>query len=183
MAQNLVPPSSGPYSLSGVQVSGTAAAGEVPVASSSSAGAWGFPPGYELNYTQITSNANVTDTSEATATALISPGAITFDGSAVMVEFFCAAVVNDSAAAGDFVTVTLFESTTQITRLAQAKTIVTAAAHVAPIYARYRFTPTAAAHTYKLCAFATSATGTPTLTAGSGGTNGFPPAFIRFTKV
>jgi hypothetical protein len=143
----------------------------------------GNPSGFELNYTQITSNANVTDTSEATATALISPGAITFDGEPVIVEFFCAAVVTDTAAAGDFVTVTLFEGATQITRLAQTKTVVVTAPDVVPVYAAFRFTPTAAAHTYKLCAFASSATGTPTLSAGSGGTNGFPPAFIRFTKV
>jgi hypothetical protein len=143
----------------------------------------GNPSGFELNYTQITSNANVTDTSEATATALISPGAITFDGKPVIVEFFCAAVVTDTAAAGDFVTVTLFEGATQITRLAQTKTVVVTAPDVVPVYAAFRFTPTAAAHTYKLCAFASSATGTPTLSAGSGGTNGFPPAFIRFTKV
>lgn len=157
MAQNLVPPSSGGI-LSG-------------------------QPGYEIKYAQITSNANVTDTSEATATALISPGAVTFDGGAVMVEFFCAAVVTDTAAAGDLVTVTLFEGSTQITRLGVSKTVVTAAPDIVPVCLRYRFTPTAGSHTYKLCAFATSATGTPTLTAGSGGTNGYPPAFIRFTKV
>lgn len=182
MAQNLVPPSSGQI-VSGVSVSGAAASGQVPVASSSSAGVWKYPPGFEINYTAITSNANVTDTSEDTATALISPGAITFDGSAVMVEFFCPAVLTDTAAAGDTVTVTLFEGATQITRLTQVKTVVTAAPDVVPVYARYRFTPSAASHTYIVCAFATSTTGTPKLQAGSGGTGGFPPAFIRFTKV
>lgn len=148
---------------------------------SSSLGA--LPAGYEFNYTQITANANVTDTAEATATALISPSAVTFDGAPVIVEFFCAAVLTDTAAAGDLVTVTLFEGATQITRLGATKTVVTAAPDLVPVFCRYRFTPTAAAHTYKLCAFATSATGTPTLTAGSGGTNGYPPAYLRFTKV
>lgn len=172
----------GPVAVSGVVTTGTAAAGQVPVASSASAGAWAYPPGFEINYTQITSNANVTDTSEATATALISPAAITFDGTAVLVEFFCASVLTDTAAAGDQLIISLFEGSTQITRLAVLNSLVTSQ-HREPVVGRYRFTPTAAAHTYKVTAFTTSTTGTPTLAAGSGGTAGMPPAFIRFTKV
>lgn len=151
----------------------------MPISSSSG----GNPAGFEIGYTQITSNANITDTAEATATALISPGALTFDGAAVMVEFFCAGILTDTAAAGDTVTVTLFEGASQITRLGVVKTVVVAAPELVAVCLKYRFTPTAGSHTYKLCAFATSTTGTPTLTAGSGGTNGYPPAYIRFTKV
>lgn len=142
-----------------------------------------YPPGYELNYTQITTTANVTDTSEATATALISPGAITFDGAAVIVEFFCSRINLPTAAAGNAVTVTMFEGASQITRLVAVQTPSITAQDAVPAYARYRFTPTAAAHTYIVCAFASSTTGTPALVAGSGGTNGSPPAFVRFTKV
>lgn len=141
-----------------------------------------YPPGYELNYTQITANANVTDTSEATATALISPGAITFDGTAVKVEFFCASVQTDSAAIGDLLTITLFEGATQIGRLAVLDTVA-AQIQKEPIKAEYRFTPTAGSHTYKVCAFTTSVTGTPTLVAGAGGTGVAVPAFIRFVKI
>lgn len=172
-----------PVAISGATVTGSAASGQVPVASSSSAAVWKYPPGFEINYTAITSNANVTDTSEATATALISPGAITFDGTAVLVHFFCPAILTDTAAATDTVTVTLFEGSTQITRLGVAKTEVVAAPNLTAASYFYRFTPTAASHTYKVCAFANSATGTPTLTAGNGGTNGYSPAFVRFTKV
>lgn len=168
--------------LSGVAVSGTAASGKVPVASSASAATWSFPPGFEINYTQITSNANVTDTAEATATALISPGAITFDGTAVLVSFFCGSVLLDTAAVGDQLVISLFEGATQITRLAVLNSLVTTQ-HREPVFAQFRFTPTAASHTYIITAFTTSTTGTPTLAAGSGGTNGFPPAYVRFTKV
>ena len=140
------------------------------------------PAGFEIGYTQITTNANVTDTSEATATALISPGALTFDGAAVVVSFFCAAIQPPTSVNGQ-VTVTLFEGATQITRLAKVTNPVATIVDADPVYAEFRFTPTVGAHTYKLCAFCDVATGTPTLTAGVGGTAAFPPAFTRFVKV
>lgn len=140
-------------------------------------------PGFEIGYAQITSPVNITDTAEATATALISPGALTFDGAAVMVEFFAPAVITDSTAGTDNVTITLFEGATQITRLANHHTIATAAPNSGFVRATFRFTPTAGSHTYKLCAFAGTTTGTPQIVCGSGGTNGWAPAFIRFTKV
>lgn len=140
------------------------------------------PPGFELSYTQITSPVSITDTSEATATALISPAAVVFDGSPVIVEFF-GIITCDTAAASDVITVTLFEGATQITRLGSVKSVVAATPNVLAEYMGFRFTPTAASHTYKLCAFASSTTGTPAITAGAGGTNGNPPAFVRFTKV
>ena len=139
-------------------------------------------PVSELNYTAITSSVNITDTSESTATALISPGAITFDGAAVIVEFF-GLVQADTNAATDAVHITLFESSTQITRLALITSDITATHNIPTVYARFRFTPTAGSHTYKLCAFTTSTTGSPQIIAGAGGTNGQPPAFVRFSKV
>lgn len=153
------------------------------VGSASNAAAAVFPPGYEIGYTEITTAANVTDTSEATATALISPGALTFDGAPVIVEFFSGQVVADAAAAGDVVIVTLFEGATQIGRLGVVRTVVTADPSTNTILTRYRFTPTAGSHTYKLCAFANSTTGTPKINAGAGGTAAWVPAYIRFTKV
>lgn len=141
------------------------------------------PIGFEWSYTQITATANITDTSEATATALISPAAFTPDGSPVLVEFFAPAIITDTSSATDIVTVTLFEGATQITRLGIVRTVVTAAPDAIGVCFKYRFTPTAAAHTYKLCAFVPFTTGTPNITAGLGGTGAYPPAYIRFTKV
>jgi hypothetical protein len=156
----------------------------VPIIGGGSGGGGGSSaPGFEIGYAQITSPVNVTDTAEATATALISSGALTFDGAPVIAEFYCMQVVTDSAAASDLVIVTLFEGASQICRLAEARTIVTTAQNVPSVYARFRFTPTAASHTYKLCAFATSTTGTPALNCGGGGTGGLAPCFLRFTKV
>ena len=171
----------GSGAISGVTVTGTAASGQVPVASSSSAGAWAYPPGFVINTTSVTGVTNITDTSEATATALISPGALTFDGTAVLVEFM-GIVKSPSAAAGNFSIITLFEGATQITRLGIVQTAA-AAVTVCSINCHYVFTPTAASHTYTVCGFASNTTGTPAIIAGTGGTGGYPPALVRFTKV
>lgn len=152
-------------------------------ASSSGGGGSASGAGTEIGYTEITVTANVTDTAENTATALISPGALTFDGAAVLVTFFCGSVLLPTAAAGNLLIVTLFEGATQITRLLSIKALTTATQNQEVACAQYRFTPTAASHTYKICAFVSSVTGTPALQAGSGGTNGNPPCFVRFTKV
>ncbi len=145
--------------------------------------AYAYPPGYEIGYTEITSNASVTDTSESTATALISPGALTFDGGPVLLEFFAPVVIADSTTNTDILIITIFEGATQIGRLAEVRTTVVGTPRTSvPVRCTYRFTPSAASHTYKLCAFATSATG-GTIIAGAGGTAGFVPAFVRFTKV
>lgn len=172
-----------PPSLSGVTVSGTAASGQVPVASGASAGVWAYPPGFELNYTAITAPVNVASTTEATGTTIISPGAITFDGTAVLVHFFTPLITTPTAAVGNVVTVSLFESTTQIGRLCTVTTSATADQNPTGASGFLRFTPTAAAHTYTITAFASSTTGTPAIGAGAGSTGAYVAAFVRFTKV
>lgn len=166
--------------LSGVTVTGTAASGQVPVASSSSAGAWAYPPGFEISYTAITSPVNVVSTTESTGTAIISPAAATFDGGAVLVEFF--GNIKSPSIAGQSVVVSLFESTTQITEMVQLTTPAAANA-ILSMTGKYRFTPTAGSHTYAITAFTTNTTGTPAVNAGAGGTGNAPPAYVRFTKV
>ena len=139
-------------------------------------------PGFEINYTQITGNVNVVSTTEATGTTIISPGAITFDGTAVIVEFWAIEIDTSTVGVDQSVTVSLFESATQITRLYSGFTQATASARSTGCYGKFRFTPTAASHTYTITAFASDVTGTPKVVAGSGGTGGKPPAFVRFTK-
>lgn len=154
------------------------------VGSAAGAAAAVFPPGFEINYTAITSPAAVTDTSEATHTALISPGAITFDGTAVIVEFFAQIICPSATSTTDFVGVTLFEGASQITRLGTIGigNLTSGQQMQVGCNFRYRFTPSAAAHTYTVCAFTNSVTGTPQLLAGNGGTGGQPPSFVRFIK-
>ena len=139
-------------------------------------------PGFEINYTQITASVNVVSTTEATGTTIISPGAITFDGTAVIVEFYAYEVDTSTVGVDQSVLISLFEGATQITRLAAGFTQATASARTNNVYGRFRFTPTAASHTYTVTAFTTDVTGTPKVRAGSGGTGALPPAFVRFTK-
>ncbi len=142
----------------------------------------GYPPGYEIGYDQITSNVNVVSTTESSGTTIISAAAHLFDGGPVVAEFFGFLLPANVAAVEDFLAVSLFEGATQISRLAILD-LFAASLIEAAIGGRYRFTPTAGLHTYTVTAFVNSTSGTPKVIAGSGGTAGNPPAFIRFTKV
>jgi hypothetical protein len=176
----ITPGGGGGGALSGVTVTGTAASGQVPVASSASAGSWSYPPGFEINYTQITANVNIASTTEATGTTILSPGAITFDGTAVLLTVYSPAIIMPTVSAAQVI-ISLFEGATQIGRLCMLETTTTTPVDV-PVYLAYRFTPSAASHTYTITAFATSTTGTPAFGAGTPGTGTFVPGYARFQK-
>lgn len=143
--------------------------------------AWSYPPGYEINYTQITSPVNIASTTEASGTSILAPGAVTFDGGAVMVDVF--AVVQGGSAA-TVVQLCLFEGSTEITRLGAIVWNGASTGWFNPLRWGYRFTPSSGSHTYTVTAFANSSSGTQaSVQAGSGGTGNVCPAFIRFTKV
>lgn len=140
-------------------------------------------PGHEIGYDQITSPVNVASTTEATGTSIIAGSSYTFDGAPVICEFWAPHIYAGSASA-TFVVVSLFEGSTEITKLVQVSNPAQAVnGPQLPAVGRYRFTPSAGAHTYKATAFATSTTGTPAVGAGVGSTGGEAPAFLRFTKV
>lgn len=166
--------------ISGVVVTGTATAGQVPVASSAIAGTWANPPGFEFGYDQITSTVNITGTAENAATTVITCAAHTFDGGAVIATF-CGVLKSPGQAAGDFILVGLFESTTIISRLAIMDTSV-AVPFTATITGSFRFTPTAASHSYTVQSWITDTVGTPAVVAGVGGSGVNSPAYVRFTK-
>lgn len=164
-----------------IAISKLADPGAGKVIGSNSGAAAVFPPGYEISYTQITSPVNVVSTTEASGTTIISPGAITFDGGLVLLEFWAPYVIPPHVV-GDAITINLFEGATQITRLIQLAAASTSPGFT-PEIARYRFTPSAGAHTYTITAYVDITTGTPGVGAGSGGTGGCAPCFLRFTKV
>lgn len=139
------------------------------------------PRGKLLNYTQSTGSVSIVSTTEATGTTILSPGAITFDGTAVLVELQVTARL-PTGAVGNFLRLSLFEGATQITRLISLTTLQTAAVDDRVAYAHFVFTPTAASHTYTITGMVTSTTGTPLAFGGAGGTGGNPPMFVRFTK-
>lgn len=146
--------------------------------------------GYEIGYDQITSTVNVTSTNEAAGTAIISCAAHTFDGGPVLCEVFAPAAKSPAVAGPgtNFMIVSLFEGATQIGRLWDLATNLTAPAGnqfsiLSPMDGKLRFTPSAASHTYTVTAFVNSTTGTPQIVAGAGGTGAYAAAYCRFTKV
>jgi hypothetical protein len=166
--------------LSGVTITGAAVSGDVPVASGATAGTWAFPPGHEFGYDQITAPVNIVSTTEATGTAIISCAAHTFDGAPVLAQFYTPELITGNLA-GIVIAISLFEGATQIARLVVQ---VTAAATISgfPADGYFRFTPTAASHTYTVTAFASNTGGGPAVGAEAAGTNNKVPAFMRFTK-
>lgn len=145
---------------------------------------YAYPPGYEISYTEITTSVNVTSTTEATGTTIISPGAVTFDGGPVMVEVFAEGCALPKAATA-VLCICLFEGSTEITRLGVYEVFGGSSTQqlVVNLFGAYRFTPSAGSHTYTVTSFANSTTGAPNIGAGNGGTGGTAPAFVRFTKV
>jgi hypothetical protein len=171
---------------------------QVPASSHAAAGAAGgdlagtFPsptvikanlPGYEWDYAQITANANVTDTVEATGTALITSNAVVYDGAPVLLEFFAVSVSSPNNAVGDQVFIGLFEGATQLARIGRVVCAVAGVNGKATVLARYRFTPTAGTHAYLITGFVNTVVGTPAIFASVGGVATNAPAYIRITKV
>ncbi len=144
---------------------------------------FGYQPGQEIGYTQITAaSTNVTDTSEGTATALLTAGPFAFDGGPV-VCIFSAAGIQPPQAVASFIVINLFEGATQIARLGIWQGSLSGNSEAYGAFVQYRFTPSAGLHTYKLTGFVSSTAGTPQIYGGNGGTGGYAPFFVRFTKV
>ncbi len=139
----------------------------------------GGTQGTEIGYDQITGTVTVSSNTESSATTVITCAAHTFDGSPVMAEFFAPYATTDNVA-GHQLVVCMFESTTQIGRIANLVTPANAFMTVT-LTGQLRFTPSAGSHTYIVSAWQTSGSGN--IGAGAGGTATNVPAFIRFTKV
>lgn len=160
--------------IGAVTVTGTASSGQVPVASSSTAGAWALPPGYEFGYDQITGTVTVASTTEGTPTTIITCAAHTFDGGAVLVTFFAGRVSGPGS--GQDV-ILLLETGTSLGRLGWYPASVNQG-----VTFQFRFTPTAGSHSYVVAGFGT-ATNNGSIIAGAGGATTEVPCFVRFTKV
>lgn len=145
----------------------------------SGAVAWVLPPGYEWDYVQKTTNTNITNTTEGTADTILTGNAVTFDGAPVMVEWWSPSVQTPGTA-GAIILVILFEGATVIGYF-NAPVGVAGSENYGSQGGRYRFTPTAAAHTYHVKAIVTAGTGV--VGGGAGGTGAFLPTFMRITKV
>lgn len=140
-----------------------------------------YQPGQEVTYSQATASVNVA--ASPSTTTVISGTPTTYTNNTVMVEFFAPQVTTPSNAAGDFINIGLFDGASQVVILGQVATPA-AAVTKTPLLLRWRLTPTAGSHTYNIKGWANTTTGTPSVQAGTGTvSSGFPPAYLRITKV
>ena len=138
-----------------------------------------WPPGHEFDYAQSTATVTVSATTEATANVIVTGNAVTYDGSTVvMVEFF-APVVGDATVANAETDLWLYDGASSIGNIAQMKESTTAGRR--SVAARFRLTPSNAAHTYGIRASISS--GNSYFYNAAGGAATRMPAFIRITKV
>lgn len=152
--------------------------------------AWALPPGYEYDYTQITSNASLTATTEGTANTIVTASAVTFDGSTiVLIEWWAPHIVIPADAGGRSVNFWLYEDGSSIGRLgsAAAPGVVSGSGGTIfgggsmPVGHKRRMTPASGSRTYSIRGSVSG--GTATVAAGAGGAATILPAFIRITKV
>lgn len=144
-------------------------------------GGGGGTQGTEIGYDQITAGVSISSTTESSPTTIISCAAHTFDGAAVLLDVFIPQISTPNVQSA-YTCIVLFEGSTQIGRLGLALT--PAAIAMQQVFcAAYRFTPSAASHTYTIGGFVSINSGSPGITAGAGGTGTSLPAFARFTKV
>lgn len=134
----------------------------------------------ELGYTQFTSNASITATTEGTAQTIVAADAIVFDGSTIVwVEFFAPTWAHSSTT-GDL-NLALFDNSTSVGTIWRTANPSAASLGQQSIVGKRRLTPSAASHTYSIRGYVD--TGTGTVVGGTGGAALDVPGFILITKV
>jgi hypothetical protein len=131
----------------------------------------------EVAYAQITANVTgITGTNFAGAAAVVTAASTTFDGNPALVEFYAPGV--DNTAAGQRMSFALSDGGTDVGILGQK--VAAAVSATDAVHLTYRFTPSAAAHTYSIVAYVTANTGI--VYAGGGGAGNLVPAYIRILQ-
>lgn len=142
-----------------------------------------YMPGVEVDRVTGTSNVNVTGTSSAAATTVLTGNAVTYNGSTTVdVHYFCPSAITPAASPG-WITICLFESTTNLGNIAVVFTTLNTASGRFPIAGKFRLTPTAASHTYLIKAYRDGGASTATLSGGAGGSDTLVPMEMRIVVV
>lgn len=128
--------------------------------------------GAELVYAQITASVSVTN-GFAGAQTFVDGGAATYDGSPVIVEAYCPYVTSPAAGV---TYLGLWDGATFLTQLGSVG--ISAGQVAVPVHARYRLTPTAASHAYKIGTWLNAGPGPGRMDAGGA----YVPGFIRVTR-
>lgn len=136
------------------------------------------PPASRIAHDEVASNQTSTTTTAATATQIIAGSAIAYDGSVILIEFFCPEVYHSVASTAVFFE--LYDAASGLGLIAAARSISTANGDM--VYGFRRLTPSVATHTYNIRMWVAAA-GTATAVAGGGGAAGTAvPMFLRITK-
>jgi hypothetical protein len=154
---------------------GIGTAGQV-LTVASGAPTWVTPPGAELAYVEFTSAVNSTTATEAAPLDVVSSGSITFDGTPVVVEFYCQLLQNNGSATTG---ISLWEDAADKGRLFDSGGAILNSG--SGVFKR-KITPSAGSHTYKARLW-TAGGINMVANAGSGGAGTRLPGFIRITKV
>jgi len=134
-------------------------------------------PGTQLDYAQITVNtAAISVTTEATAAAIITGNSVTYDGTAVKVEFFAPLVT--ASVSGTNMRYVFLRDTTVIGQT--QNNLASGGSGTGAAFITAFDAPSAGAHTYKISAFVTA--NSMTVNAGAGGSGNLVPAYLRVTK-
>lgn len=145
---------------------------------------WNYPPGYELDYVEFTSNVNCTATTEATANTIVTSSTVAYDGSTVvLIEFWCPAVFVQ-ATAGASMDLWLYEkvgagAAASIGKIGEWLNVAANGLET-PAYVVRRMTPSNASIIYSIRGSTSS--GTSIAAAGAGGNGNAMPGFIRITR-
>lgn len=136
-------------------------------------------PGEELAYNQVTAIVAITSTAAAAANVVVEGTSRSYDGSPVLVEFFCGAMATPTGAVNGFVCIDLWDGATDIGQFAFLQTPV-AGAMLGQIHAKRRLTPTVGTHNYRIGGWCTGAGAAAY--AGVGGAGQWLPMYVRVTR-
>jgi hypothetical protein len=137
-------------------------------------------PGEELAYNQVTAQVNIASVAAASPTLVVEGTSRSYDGSPVLIEFYCGALQTPPAAGG-LVVVNLWDGATDLGYFAISQTAA-AAVTIAQVHAARRMTPTAGTHNYRIVAWTSGAGGAVAYAGAGGSANIWAPMFIRVTR-
>jgi hypothetical protein len=135
------------------------------------------PPGTTLAYVEFTASVSANTVAEAAATLVVSAGAVTFDGTAVDIEFFSPGYVHGGSSATHGIN--LWDVATDLGRLYDGTVVASTSDQLGAL--KRRLTPSAGSHTYNIRIWESSATNFVAL-AGAGGAGTKLPGYIKITK-
>jgi hypothetical protein len=135
-------------------------------------------PGYELAHVTFSASVTANNVAEASATEIVSAGALEFDGfTAVLLQFYCPALALGGALTGG---INLWDGSTDLGRMFDGTVVSTTATNY-PVSLTRRLTPSAGSHTFSARIWTTTASNFVAV-AGTGGAGAALPGHIRIVR-